>query len=456
MWGALAAEERAADPFFLTHYIRKSHLPPLPGPAAAEDFLKAWIRIPKLGASPTRVMIRTMLLPFESRRVNDRPHHGALDAIRARVEDIVPQLAASAAEHDRTGEPPAANLARIADAGLLRLVIPRLAGGYGHGLGAASEVIGRIAEAEPASALILAMHYLQHGTIGTRGFSGQIIERIRKDAIMGLSLINALRVEPELGTPMRGGIPATVLKPAPNGWRLSGHKIFSTGIPLLSWLAVWAATDEPQPRIGTALVRAATPGIRIVETWRHHGMRATASHDVIFQDVFIPAENVGELRPANEPPARDAQQAIWSSLLIAAVYDGIARSARRWFLDFLRERVPANLGKPLATLPRFQEIAGEIETLLAINHRLIRTAAAEADAGDIPDPREAGAIKVTVTGNAISAVEAALKATGNPGLSRDNPLERHYRDVLCGRVHSPQEDSVRIAAGRGALQDAGS
>lgn len=31
--------------------------------------------------------------------------------------------------------------------------------------------------------MIHAMHYLQHGTIGTRGFSGQIIERVRKDAI---------------------------------------------------------------------------------------------------------------------------------------------------------------------------------------------------------------------------------------------------------------------------------
>jgi hypothetical protein len=397
-------------------------------------------------------MIRGMLLPLETKRATDRPHHSALDAIRLRVEGIFPQLAASAAEHDRTGEPPAADLERIAEAGLLRLVIPRLAGGYGHGLGAASEVVGRIAEAEPASALILAMHYLQHGTIGTRGFSSQIIERIRKDAIMGLSLINALRVEPELGTPMRGGLPATVLKPAPNGWRLSGHKIFSTGAPVLSWLAVWAATDEPQPRIGTALVRAAAPGIHIIETWRHHGMRATASHDVTFQDVFIPAENVGELRAAHEPPARDAQQAIWSSLLIAAVYDGIARSARSWFLDFLRQRVPANLGKPLATLPRFQEIAGEIETLLTLNRRLIRTAAAETDAGQTPDPQEAGAIKLAVTGNAIGAVEAALKATGNPGLSQGNPLARHYRDVLCGRAHSPQEDSVRIAAGRGALQ----
>jgi alkylation response protein AidB-like acyl-CoA dehydrogenase len=40
---------------------------------------------------------------------------------------------------------------------------------------------------------------------------------------------------------------------------------------------------------------------------------------------------------------------------------------------------------------------------------------------------------------------------GNNGLTRHNPLERHYRDVLCARVHTPQDDSILSAAGRAAL-----
>jgi hypothetical protein len=48
-------------------------------------------------------------------------------------------------------------------------------------------------------------------------------------------------------------------------------------------------------------------------------------------------------------------------------------------------------------------------------------------------------------------VEDALSLTSNHGLSRNNPLERHYRDVLCGRVHTPQDDATRISAGRLAL-----
>ena len=45
----------------------------------------------------------------------------------------------------------------------------------------------------------------------------------------------------------------------------------------------------------------------------------------------------------------------------------------------------------------------------------------------------------------------AMELTGNPGISRHNPLERHYRDVLCSRIHSPQTDTILIAAGRAAL-----
>ena len=44
-----------------------------------------------------------------------------------------------------------------------------------------------------------------------------------------------------------------------------------------------------------------------------------------------------------------------------------------------------------------------------------------------------------------------MSLSSNHGLSRNNPLERHYRDVLCGRVHTPQDDSTKIAAGRVAL-----
>ncbi len=63
----------------------------------------------------------------------------------------------------------------------------------------------------------------------------------------------------------------------------------------------------------------------------------------------------------------------------------------------------------------------------------------------------AGQLKQLVGANAIEAVTLAVEAAGNPGLSRHNALERHYRDVLCSRIHTPQDDVVFSQAGRAAL-----
>jgi len=122
-------------------------------------------------------------------------------------------------------------------------------------------------------------------------------------------------------------------------------------------------------------------------------------------------------------------------------------------VGYLNERTPTNLGAPLATLPRFQAAVGEIEALLHANERLIHGTAGEVDDG--PDRRGAAAgsslVKRSATANAIRAVETGIALIGNPGLSRHHPIERHYRDVLCSRIHTPQDDTIALSAGKAAL-----
>jgi alkylation response protein AidB-like acyl-CoA dehydrogenase len=188
-----------------------------------------------------------------------------------------------------------------------------------------------------------------------------------------------------------------------------------------------------------------------VESWDHLGLRASGSHDVIFEDVVFPLDYEIDVRRPEEWGTPDFTQATVHAIFVAAIYDGVARAARDWLIGFLQTRVPANLGAPLATLPRAQEILGGIEARLAVNARLIDSFARDFDDGFPLSAIESNIIKLTVTNNAIAAVEDALSLTGNHGLSRTNPLERHYRDVLCGRVHTPQDDATRISAGRLAL-----
>ena len=98
-----------------------------------------------------------------------------------------------------------------------------------------------------------------------------------------------------------------------------------------------------------------------------------------------------------------------------------------------------------------QEAVGGIEARLAVNARLIDSFAGDFDDGVLLSASESNIVKLTVTNNAVAVVEDALSLTSNHGLTRANPLERHFRDVLCGRVHTPQDDATCVMAGRLAL-----
>ncbi|NML87599.1 acyl-CoA/acyl-ACP dehydrogenase [Sphingobium sp. TB-6] len=370
------------------------------------------------------------------------------------LDRITRQLAATAEAYDRSAEFPRANFDLLGREGLIGLTVPVEYGGRGAALSEALRVLGAVAKGEPSTALILFMTYHYHATPArAKGWPQGIYEQLARQAVQGRGLIGGLRVEPELGTPVRGGLPATVARRTADGWAIGGTKIYSTGSTGLDWFSVWAKTDEESPRVGNFLVRSDSPGIDIEPAWDHLGMRATVSHAVHFTDTPVPLDHAVDIRLPEQwaAGAGDPSLAIWNALSISTIYDGVARAARDWLRAYLNDRAPSNLGASLATLPRVQEKFGEIEALLQVNRTLIRDAAARHDAGDPPGAVEVNNIKYLATANAIRAVEIGLELTGNPGISRKNPLERHYRDVLCSRIHSPQSDTILIAAGRAAL-----
>ncbi|MBV8271650.1 MAG: acyl-CoA/acyl-ACP dehydrogenase [Cupriavidus sp.] len=383
------------------------------------------------------------------------------------LAELTPHFADTAAELDASGNFPHENLALLHHYGVIAQVVPVASGGSGAGLAEARRIVSAVAAGEPATALVLTMTYLQHRAIGRADsrWPDTVRKQVFRSAVDEGALINSLRVEPELGSPARGGMPATVATRVGSRWRLRGHKLYSTGIPALRWLAVWARTHEPEPRVGVFLVpkpEAVTPGIRVVESWNHLGLRASGSHETLLEDVWIPLENAVDIRPLSAWAPAGASQAdidantdqqAWTVVLLGSLYDAVARAAYDWIRHFVRQRVPGSLGKPLATLPRVQESIGEIAALLHANQVLLDDTAASTDAGTPPSVIDTGLLKFTTTGNAIRAVELALQLSGNHGLSRNNPLERHYRDVLCSRIHTPQNDAILTAAGRAALAD---
>ncbi len=365
---------------------------------------------------------------------------------------LVAELTPMGAAHDRDGSFPFDALARLHQDGLLSLTVPQALGGAGAGLARCVSLVGTVAQGCPATALVLAMQLINQRSIPLNPhWPAALRDRVGRDAVERGALINALRVEPALGSPSRGGLPETTARRVPGGWAVTGRKIYSTGSPGLTWFLVWARTDEAEPRVGLILMPANTPGVTIVETWDHLGLRASGSHDVVFEGAIVPDENLVDMRLPTEWGRPDPEHAAWNNTLIPALYTGVATAARDWVAGFLRDRVPSNLGASLATLPRMQEAMGSIEALLTTNRRLLNSMAADYDRGERPSVVECNLLKTVVAENAIAAVQQAVALTGNHGLSRSNPLERHLRDVLCARIHTPQADVAFVAAGRAIL-----
>ncbi|MFD7183831.1 acyl-CoA dehydrogenase family protein [Streptomyces sp. NPDC059904] len=377
-----------------------------------------------------------------------------------RLPAVTRALAARAEEHDRDATFPAEGFALAHEAGLLTATVATRHGGPGAGLADTVHILGALGAGDPAVALITAMTLFTHATEArTPGWPAAHYTDLLRVSADGPALVNALRVEPELGSPVRGGLPATTARRDGENWLLTGRKIYSTGAVGLSRMLVFARTDEDPVRVGTFIARAGSPGLSIEPTWDHVGLRASRSDDVVLDSVRVPAGDViGLGAPGPTPGARpDPVTGAWNALGLTALYLGVASAARDWLLGFLHERTPSALGAPLATLPRFQTAVGEIETALTGASTLVEALAARIDAGaaghgyDIEAAEQAGIAKVLGTRAAIGAVEQAVALTGNHGLTRANPLQRHYRDVLCSRVHTPQDDSVLTATGRAAL-----
>jgi alkylation response protein AidB-like acyl-CoA dehydrogenase len=372
-----------------------------------------------------------------------------LDSDRADqwLVELSAEFAAGAAALDQESNFPHDNLARLRRSGLLALTVPRALGGREATLAQSLKVIRMVARGEPSTALILVMQCLYHLRLQVNpNWPPALKQRIARDAVERGALINSLRVEPELGSPSRGGLPATIGTLEDDHWVLNGRKLYSTGSPGLTWFAVWGRTNEASPRVGTWLVHRETPGVRFGEPWNHLGMRATGSHEVIFENVRVPADHAVDLQLPGLANGMDPVTALWMNVLLPAIYDGVARAARDWFVQWAAQRAPSGLNAPLSSLERFQLTLGRIDSLLLNNRVLLDSGAT----GHIA-LADAPTLKYLVSKNAIEAVECALEASGNPGLTRNNPLERHYRDVLCARIHTPQNDTVLGNLGRTAF-----
>ncbi|TIH34837.1 acyl-CoA dehydrogenase family protein [Subtercola vilae] len=374
------------------------------------------------------------------------------DLSDAALAAVTARLALTAEKYDRSAEFPWDGIRVLHEAGLLTVGVAARYGGDPPSSTDLVRLFEALGKGDPSVALIAAMTIFQHvHQAAAPWWPEELYEKVVADSATNAVLLNAIRAEPEWGAPARGGIPATKIRRTESGWVINGHKGFATGSEGLAYHLVWVATEDDDPLLAHAIVPGTARGVEIVRTWDHLGQRATSTHDVIYTDVHIPFENFRGTPKSKLSPEAGAGAGGASGLAVSALYVGVARAAQEFFTKFASERIPTSLGRPIATTERIQSVAGEIETQLVQAEEVLFGLARRIDEGDQQASERALVAKLIATRSAIAAVEAAVAAIGNPGLTRHNPLERHLRDVLSSRVHPPQDDAALLIAGRRVL-----
>jgi alkylation response protein AidB-like acyl-CoA dehydrogenase len=375
----------------------------------------------------------------------------------ALAQPLAERFAERAPKHDRDASFPMENIADLRTSGLLGLTVPEEYGGLGADELDFALTLETLAWGDASTALALGMHASNIGLLAEGRLWPDRFPALCREIVERGAMLNAAQAEPELGSPSHGGVPATSAQSEGDGWRLNGRKIYTTGAPGLRYFIVLAAIQLPdQPaQLGTFLVPADAPGVRVEQTWDALALRASGSDDLVLEDARLQANALLDSRPVGAPDPRGALGLPWGAIALSAIYTGVALSARDEVAHFAATRIPTALGKPIGDLPTVRMKLGEIEALLLTSHRLLYGLAG--DWIEQPEMRavlraQAPLVKSLTTNNAVRVTDLGLRVVGGAGLQRTMRLERLFRDVRAGLINAPLDDTALQNAGKAALE----
>jgi alkylation response protein AidB-like acyl-CoA dehydrogenase len=215
----------------------------------------------------------------------------------ALMKDLGKDFATRAADHDSNDSFVSENYARLKEYDAFAAGVPAELGGGGAPHEMLCGMIRELSHHCGSSGLAFSMHTHLVGTLAYAWRSGNKTPEgmLRRVAAEKLVLISS------------GGsdwLPGSgKLEKFDGGFRFSGRKIFSSGVPSGDILMTTGVYNDPKdgPTVYHFPLPLKSEGVKILDTWRTLGMRGTGSHDVEIRDVFLPdAVMEGVRRPAGK------------------------------------------------------------------------------------------------------------------------------------------------------------
>jgi alkylation response protein AidB-like acyl-CoA dehydrogenase len=350
---------------------------------------------------------------------------------------VFARRASEAADEDRFV---ADNFATLKASGLVEAGVPAELGGGGADVDELAAMLRTLARHCGSTALAFSMHTHQvavpawRWTYQKAAAAEPLLRRIAAERILLLS---------SGGSDWIAG--SGKAEKVEGGYRINARKIFTSGAPTGDLLMTGAVLETPEgPTVLHFGVPMKSPHVKVLDTWRTLGMRATGSHDVLIEGHVVPEAAVSVKRKAGEWHPLFQIIATIAFPLVYAVYVGVAESARDLAIELAGRKKPTR---------HTVDLAGRMETELAGARLALESmlAAVRLNAPSAGTVNEVMIGKQLATRHAIAAVEYAMEVAGGVGFYRSAGLERKFRDIQAARYHPLQAGQQAEYAGAMAL-----
>ncbi len=360
------------------------------------------------------------------------------------------RLRPAAAELDREARFPTAELAGLAELGLMGVNIPQALGGAEAGVIAYALAMMEVARGCASTAVTMAVTNMVGEVITRFGTPAQRQAHVPK-LTSGEHTAGAFALsEPGAGSDPVGMTTSAVR--GDGGWIVNGQKQWITSGSKAGVMVLWARTDAPDERRGAKGISCflVPRGARGLEIGKHEdklGLRASETVSLAFTDCFLPDDALlGDLHDG----FKIAMMALDGGRIgIASQAIGIATAAFEEACGYARDR--KQFGKPIADFQAIQWMLADSQTELDAA-RLCTLRAAQLKERQVPRfSREAAIAKLFASESAWRICDRALQIHGGYGYVKDFAAERHLRDVRVTRIYEGTSEVQRIVIARSRL-----
>lgn len=253
--------------------------------------------------------------------------------------------------------------------------------------------------------------------------------------------------EPNTGSDA-GNMQTTATK-TDGGWYVNGTKSWITHGKSCDVAVAIARTGEPRQHNNSIafIVEKGTAGFSGGKKENKLGMRASETAEMIFNNCFIPDENV--LGKNGEGFHQAMKVLEGGRISIAALSLGIAKGAYECAVQYSKERY--QFGKPISSFQGISFKLADLATEISAAE-LLTNQAAYLKNNHLPVTKEAAMAKYYASEVAVKAATEAVQIFGGYGYTKDFPAEKFYRDAKLCTIGEGTSEIQKIVIAREALK----